>query len=256
MFCSRFDPSQYSLVKILIHKIETQGVESTAKSLSISEEELKRFDEKLLITDLPRTPQKSNALSSIEDHISFKAGSPHLQEFDGVEDLDLLVFKIKALATKMEANGKTILNIALERQDLPMIKLLICIYPALLHIKYETQSILHDAVVNGCSNEIVDWLTYKACLLNGDAEAIDLNVTDVLGNTPLHYALESGNRELALHLISKGANKYFKNKLNQTPSESLTQFIYRNSYHGAPLALLMNLIQLAQEFSSARDQVS
>lgn len=250
------DYKPYLMIKILMNKIEKMGVEAALQALSISEEELKMYGDKLLLEEFPKTPACSNSSLSIEDHISFKAASPHLQEFDGLEELDLLVYKVRTFAKKTGESGKTALNVALERQDLPMIKLLICLYPELLLMKHESRSPLHEAALYGASNEIIDWLTHKACLLNGMAEGIDLNVLDNLGNTPLHYALQLGNRDLALYLIKKGANKNIENKEGLTPADSLIQIIYHNNYKGVPLGLLLNLIQIAQEFSPLRGLIN
>lgn len=250
------DSMPYLMIKILMDKIEKKGVDAALQTLSISEEELKTYEDMLSFEDFPKTPTCSNSSFSIEDHISFKAASPHLQEFDGVGDLDFLVYRVKAFAKKRSESGKTALNVAIERQDFPMIKLLICLRPELLIMKHESRSPLHEAALYSASNEIIDWLTHKACLLNGMVEAIDINVLDDLGNTPLHYALELGNRDLAFYLIRKGANKNIENKEGLTPADSLIQIIYHNSYKGVPLGLLLNLIQIAQEFSPSRGLIN
>ena len=48
---------------------------------------------------------------------------------------------------------------------------------------------------------------------------LDINVSDVYGNTPLHLACEGNNFEAAKILIQKGAQIDVKNKEEKTPLE-------------------------------------
>ena len=51
------------------------------------------------------------------------------------------------------------------------------------------------------------------------ANAMDLNLQDNYGNTPLHAACEDGSVEVAKLLISAGANQYIENREEKKPLE-------------------------------------
>ena len=55
-------------------------------------------------------------------------------------------------------------------------------------------------------------------LLNS-ANAMDLNMQDNYGNTPLHAACEDGSVDVAKVLIAAGANQYILNREEKRPLE-------------------------------------
>ena len=72
-------------------------------------------------------------------------------------------------------------------------------------------SLLHYAVLYNCFDVV--------CFLLAEHSDIDVNVTDDVLDTPLHWAYLNGQTQIAQHLIQHGADVYAVNSDGRTPYE-------------------------------------
>ena len=113
---------------------------------------------------------------------------------------------------------------AFERKDLKIVGSLLITQPDLSSLKHRTQTALSSPQEQGPSSTTTQTqppLTLTMSLLSlailrGDMTAFQalvrdhqsINAQDSQGNTPLHYAVESGTQEMVALLLQNGASKY------------------------------------------------
>lgn len=188
----------------------------------------------LHIKDLPTLPPPTNTTTDISAILSYKQAANYLSEFNCMEyeTLKHLIFTTMSLTNIKDQEGKNILHVAIQRKDLPMMKLIIALDPQLLTSCVEEKTLLHFAVNDDACSEVIDWLTKNATLLfpsnSPNAFQIDVNAQDKEGNTALHYALRTNDRVMAFKLKDElKASLDIENRLGLTPAEIAISTMYR-----------------------------
>ena len=109
---------------------------------------------------------------------------------------------------KTKTNGYTALHYAVYYPSIDSIKLLIEFGADIKAITNDGLNILHIACLAG---NIVDVIYIV------DKLGFDVNTTDNLGNSPLHWAVYSENKQCIEYLIKKGAKVNCEDKSGLTP---------------------------------------
>ncbi|KAL4152085.1 hypothetical protein PRNP1_009020 [Phytophthora ramorum] len=129
------------------------------------------------------------------------------------EEIFQALLKGKPDLSVQDASGQTVLHLAAEYEEVESLKLLLKAKGKVDAVDSKKMTALHVAVAKG-NLEIVQLLV--------ESGRATVNVVDVKGNTPLHWAcIKNGGDQLELisYLISKGA-KPLKNAHGSTPLHS------------------------------------
>ncbi|MHA4808844.1 ankyrin repeat domain-containing protein [Flavitalea flava] len=134
----------------------------------------------------------------------------HLAAFWGKLEACTLLIKAGASLDAQDALGDTPLHHAVDRSgNLESIKLLMSAGAQINALNYQGLAPLNKALLA----DSVDYETVVYLIHSG----ANVNLKDLEKNTPLHYAAESGNTEIAKVLLKANADREAENKLKRTP---------------------------------------
>ncbi|TRY74776.1 hypothetical protein TCAL_09513 [Tigriopus californicus] len=115
-----------------------------------------------------------------------------------------------------DKQGLSLLHAAVKSHNQEVVRRLVEMgVPVLVHAQSSGMTPLHLAALNN-DQKVVE-------LLCRQVSAKGLNAQDKLGNTCLHYCVESGDVEIMSHLLSKGASPYLKNFSGLCPYDMATK---------------------------------
>jgi len=167
--------------------------------------------------DLPKPVFKEKDISSIERLIADKEAANHLREFNRVKDLGHVISETIFLCHSKDETDRSIVHVAIERNDLPMLKLAIFFAPNLINACAKGgMSPISLAALNG-HTEMIEWLADPSRL--GKKEKANINDRTEEGQTPLHKAILFGHRETAAKLVALGADKNLMDMFGLTPAD-------------------------------------
>lgn len=123
---------------------------------------------------------------------------------------------LKSSLLMYDKQGFSLLHAAVKSHNQEIVQRLVEMgVPILVHAQSSGMTPLHLAALNNDQ--------FMVELLSRQVSAKGLNAQDKLGNTCLHYCVESGDVEIMSHLLSKGASPCLKNFSGICPYEMAKQ---------------------------------
>ena len=179
---------------------------------------LDSFEKEMDPNELPKPVYEKTEVSSIARHIADQEAAKNLVEFNRVRDvMKKVIAPTIMLCHAFGKDNSSIVHVAIERQDLPMLKLSIFFARNLINHKTEDGlSPICLAAVTG-QTEMVEWLADPSAL--GIKEKADIHDRTPDGQTLLHKALMFGHAQTAAKLVLLGASKDAVDGYDMTPAD-------------------------------------